>query len=136
MIRSMRGAVPALLLVLAAPAARAQGAAELRVSPSTPVNAPVDARLTSSAPQTAPESATVAQAGPTVRNAAVGVKAPKMQLDPAPAPKPAETRQNEAMMIVGGAALVVGAIIGGTAGTIFMVGGAGVGLYGLYKYLE
>jgi hypothetical protein len=39
-------------------------------------------------------------------------------------------------MIVGGASLLVGAIIGGDAGTVFMVGGAVVGLYGLYKYLQ
>jgi hypothetical protein len=39
-------------------------------------------------------------------------------------------------MIVGGAAFVAGAIIGDTAGTLFMVGGAAVGLYGLYQYLQ
>ena len=40
------------------------------------------------------------------------------------------------LMIVGGAAFVAGAIIGDTAGTLFMVGGAAVGLYGLYQYLQ
>ena len=44
--------------------------------------------------------------------------------------------QSRAMMIVGGAALVVGAIIGDTPGTILMVGGAIVGLVGLYNYLQ
>ncbi len=44
--------------------------------------------------------------------------------------------QNEAMMIVGGAAILVGAIVGGDAGDVFMIGGAIVGLYGLYKYLQ
>ena len=39
-------------------------------------------------------------------------------------------------MIVGGAAFLAGAIIGGDAGTIIMVGGAAVGLYGLYLYLQ
>jgi hypothetical protein len=39
-------------------------------------------------------------------------------------------------MIVGGAALLVGAVIGGNAGTIIMVGGGVVGLYGLYKFLQ
>lgn len=42
----------------------------------------------------------------------------------------------EALMIVGGAAFVAGLIIGGDAGTIVMLGGAGVGLYGLYLYLQ
>ena len=40
-----------------------------------------------------------------------------------------------ALMIVGGAALVVGAVIGDDAGTIVMLGGAGIGLYGLYLFL-
>ena len=44
--------------------------------------------------------------------------------------------QDKAMMVVGVAALVAGAIIGGTAGTVVMVGGAVVGLMGLYNYLQ
>jgi hypothetical protein len=44
--------------------------------------------------------------------------------------------QARAMMIVGAAALVTGAIIGDTPGTIIMVGGAVVGLVGLYDYLQ
>jgi hypothetical protein len=44
--------------------------------------------------------------------------------------------QDKAMMVVGVAALVAGAIIGGAPGTIVMVGGAVVGLVGLYNYLQ
>jgi hypothetical protein len=44
--------------------------------------------------------------------------------------------QPMAMMVVGGAALLVGAIIGDTPGTIFMIGGAVIGLVGLYEYLQ
>ena len=44
-------------------------------------------------------------------------------------------RKSVALMIVGGAALVVGAVIGDDAGTIVMLGGAGIGLYGLYMFL-
>jgi hypothetical protein len=44
--------------------------------------------------------------------------------------------QSRAMMIVGGAALITGAIIGGDPGTIVMVGGAVIGLIGLYDYLQ
>ena len=76
-----------------------------------------------------------AAAGPTVARAAVGVRAAAVAPAKTP-PKFAETRRNTAMMIVGGAALIVGAIIDKPAGTIIMLGGAGVGLYGLYKYLE
>ncbi len=39
------------------------------------------------------------------------------------------------LMIFGGAALVTGLIIGDNAGTVIAVGGAIVGLYGLYVYL-
>jgi len=44
--------------------------------------------------------------------------------------------QPVALMIVGGAAIVIGAVIGGDAGTIFMIGGAVAGLIGLYQYLQ
>lgn len=43
--------------------------------------------------------------------------------------------QSKVLMIVGGAAILVGAIAGDDAGTILIVGGAGFGLYGLYLYL-
>jgi hypothetical protein len=39
-------------------------------------------------------------------------------------------------MIVGGAGLLAGLIIGGDAGTALAVGGAVIGLYGLYLYLQ
>ena len=51
-------------------------------------------------------------------------------------PGQARESQNVAMMIVGGAALVVGSVIGGDAGTLMMVGGGVVGLVGLYRYLQ
>ena len=41
-----------------------------------------------------------------------------------------------AMMVVGLAALIVGGIVHGTPGTIIMVGGALIGLKGLYDYLQ
>jgi hypothetical protein len=43
---------------------------------------------------------------------------------------------SQTLMIVGGAAFLAGAIIGDDAGTVMMVAGAGVGLYGLYLYLR
>jgi hypothetical protein len=39
-------------------------------------------------------------------------------------------------MIVGGAAIITGALIGDDAGTVIIIGGAGVGLYGLYLFLR
>ncbi|HEX3868485.1 MAG TPA: hypothetical protein VHV78_17095 [Gemmatimonadaceae bacterium] len=44
--------------------------------------------------------------------------------------------QSAAMMIVGGAGLLVGGIIGGRSGAFIMVGGALVGLLGLWDYLK
>jgi hypothetical protein len=41
-----------------------------------------------------------------------------------------------ALMIVGGAALIAGLLIGGGAGTAIAIGGAVVGLYGLFLYLR
>jgi len=39
-------------------------------------------------------------------------------------------------MAAGGAALLVGLIIADDAGTLLAVGGAVVGLYGLFRFLE
>jgi hypothetical protein len=44
--------------------------------------------------------------------------------------------QNIALMAVGAAGLITGLIIGKGAGTVIAVGGAVVGLYGLYQYLQ
>jgi hypothetical protein len=46
------------------------------------------------------------------------------------------TPENKALMIVGGAGILVGAIVGGHAGTAIMVGGGVVGLVGLWNYLK
>lgn len=128
MTRTMRLALPALLLAAAGSVASAQGATADAATTKTETPA------VNTAPVTAPEVKAV-NSGPTAASATVGVK---RSTDPAPAPAPrfAETRQNQALMIVGFGALIAGAVIGGDAGTIIMIGGAGVGLYGLYKYLE
>lgn len=39
-------------------------------------------------------------------------------------------------MVVGVGAMIAGALITGTAGTIIIIGGAAMALYGLYNYLE
>lgn len=79
----------------------------------------------------------VQHVGPTRDALAVGAHA-SMSATTAPAPvrSGAGVGQPEAMMIVGGAAILVGAVVGGDAGDIFMIGGAIVGLVGLYKYLQ
>jgi hypothetical protein len=47
-----------------------------------------------------------------------------------------EGGHNPAMMVVGGAAMIVGAVVGGTAGTIVMIGGGILGLVGLWNYMQ
>lgn len=46
------------------------------------------------------------------------------------------TAENKALMIVGGSGILIGAIVGGRAGTAIMVGGSLVGLVGLWNYLK
>ena len=53
------------------------------------------------------------------------------------APAPQMTRSSaSAMMVVGLAGMVAGAVIGDDAGTVLMLAGAGVGLLGLYNYMR
>ena len=76
-------------------------------------------------------------AGPTVAASVVGIKA---STTTAPKPVAAENNlgagRNVALMVVGGAALIIGAIIGGTPGVLIAVGGAAIGLYGLYNFVQ
>ena len=44
------------------------------------------------------------------------------------------SRQGQTLMIVGGVGFLAGLIIGDDAGTALAIGGAVVGLYGLYKW--
>jgi hypothetical protein len=78
-----------------------------------------------------------APVGPTAERSVAGIRVDaRATAQPAPAAAVARVGRNPAMMIVGGAALIVGAVIGGDAGTIVMVGGALVGLVGLWNYLR
>ena len=81
-----------------------------------------------------------AAAGPTVQSAMVGIRTSPTVDASSRALQRRGTRPNMgrdvAFMAVGGAAIVAGAIIGDDAGTVFMVGGAVLLLYGLYQYLQ
>ncbi|HEX7978989.1 MAG TPA: hypothetical protein VF461_10330 [Gemmatimonadaceae bacterium] len=77
--------------------------------------------------------------GPTMTAATVGVRpteTKELQLNAAAAPRRAGYGQPVALMVVGGAAVLTGLIIGGDAGTVIAVGGAVAGLVGLYQYLQ
>ena len=92
------------------------------------------------APRTPPAdvAAPAHPAGPTMDAASVAVRQPVTSETRAPnAPaRRAGYGQPVALMVVGGAALLAGLIISGGAGTAIAVGGAVVGLYGLYEYLQ
>lgn len=123
----LRRLAPLALVALAAiTLPRATRAQEL----ATPAVAPATATPTASA-QPAP-------AGPTMDGATVALKrqASEQSLKPPVVMASQRTDKATALMIVGGAAFLVGAIINDDAGTIIMVGGAAVGLYGLYLYLQ
>jgi hypothetical protein len=124
-------ALAALLLCFAAVPAAAQQA----LAPHTP---PADVASLAPAPSEGPAADSVRVAGPTVDAARVGVSEPRSQdlKITTAAPRRAGYGQPVALMVVGGAALLTGLIIGGDAGTVIAVGGALVGLYGLYEFLQ
>ena len=73
-------------------------------------------------------------------NLRAGVRAP-VERDAVQTPAAITAQQGgfthaQVLMIVGGAALLTGALIGDDAGTIIMIGGAGIGLWGLYLFLQ
>jgi hypothetical protein len=77
-------------------------------------------------------------AGPTLEAASVAARpaeTKQLTLNSAAAPSRGHG-QPFALMVVGGAAVLTGVIIGDDVGTVIAVGGALVGLYGLYEYLK
>jgi hypothetical protein len=78
--------------------------------------------------------------GPTLQAAAVGFRLNEAKVDASTKVTAAPIRrgagQDVALMVVGVGAMIAGALIGDTAGTIIIIGGAGMALYGLYNYLE
>jgi hypothetical protein len=118
---------------LALPFALALGLASMAVA------RPAAAQSISLAPS--PEPAAVAApvaeptTGPTLAAATVAVRHAEAPVPATPARR-AGYGQPVALMVVGGAAILTGLIIGDDAGTAIAVGGAVVGLIGLYQYLQ
>jgi hypothetical protein len=81
-------------------------------------------------------AAAPAPAGPTIQAASVAVRHQVSDAKAAPMPSNQNQGQATALMIVGGAAVLTGLIIGSGAGYAISVGGAVVGLIGLYQYLQ
>jgi hypothetical protein len=89
----------------------------------------------------AQQSKQISTKGPTLQSAAVGfsVKEAKVDASTKVTAAPIVRRhqgQDVAFMAVGVGAMIAGALIGDTAGTIIIIGGAGLALIGLYHYLE
>ena len=133
--------------VWAAAAALCTAAAVMPLRAAHAQIAATDSTVTSvsAAPTPAAESQAPAVAGPTLASASVAVRAASLEpqhlaaaATPSNALPAAQGGQGKpkTLMIVGGAAFLAGALIGDTAGTAIMIGGAGVGLYGLYLYLQ
>ncbi len=139
MHRPIRFLALTLVAALALPLAAQQNA-----SPAMSDSASV--ALTAAVPAlaaTAPQSLVYQQAAATgapLAGLRAGVHAPRAAAPDraamAAAASHANLGQSRAMMAVGAAGIIVGAIIGGTPGTVIMVGGALVGLKGLYDYLQ
>jgi hypothetical protein len=128
-------AVVSFLLVVAAGSLHAQGVAPTAVADSIAATVPApDSARTAAVAMTTQRDVT----GATLTGLRAGVHAretarPNQQVRFA---RTTSKNQAQAMMIVGVAALIAGAIIGDTPGTIIMVGGTVVGLIGLYEYLQ
>jgi hypothetical protein len=107
---------------------------------STPVNVPVNTAANAAvfaAPIALPAApATTSRAPLAGFQAAAHAPVTATSFAPMAAPARANLGQSRALMIVGAVALVTGAVIGGDPGTLIMVGGAIIGLYGLYEYLQ
>ena len=139
-MKSARSVFAGLLaLALLAPAARAQSADSTQNAAAS--LSPAGTQAVKAVPQQAEQAespAARAAQGPTLDAATVGIRPaqPGATVLPASAQQQGGFGRSETLMIVGGAAFVAGLIIGDDAGTIVMVSGAAIGLYGLYLYLQ
>ncbi|HJU90671.1 MAG TPA: hypothetical protein VJ672_14870 [Gemmatimonadaceae bacterium] len=86
----------------------------------------------------AQELATAQAAGPTLAAASVGFRPTLHEASPDEAllQRRGGLSSGQKLMILGGATFLVGALVGDDAGTVIMVGGAVIGLYGLYLWLN
>jgi len=128
---AFHAALAGLALCLSAVPASAQQS----LAPRTPA---ADVAAPTAVVVAGPTVDTARVAGPTLDAARVAASEPtshELKITTAAARR-AGYGQPVALMVVGGAALLTGLIISGDAGTVIAVGGALVGLYGLYEYLQ
>ena len=118
------------VFIFAAPLA-AQHAEPDAMAPSA-----VPATVSAPAAETVPVAAPAMSLAPTRDNGVVGVRTATTPFTPLARPAAGENSRNTALMIIGGATLLVGAVVGGSAGTIIMITGGAIGLIGLWNYLN
>ncbi|HET6681575.1 MAG TPA: hypothetical protein VFG84_10280 [Gemmatimonadaceae bacterium] len=138
MLRIARSLVVSVVVVgaimLAVPAgAQQQGVAEISAPRATPAPAPTTV--------TAADAATPTVLGPAMSTATAGFRpdaaATTATNEQGPQlPENGNRRKGAIFMIVGGAAMLGGAIVGEEAGAVIMIGGVLMTLYGLYTYLN
>jgi hypothetical protein len=75
-------------------------------------------------------------AGPAIATASVAVRRPVSEARSTAAAAGRASAPGTALMIVGGAAVLTGIVVGGDAGHAISIGGAVIGLIGLYQYLQ
>lgn len=123
------------LLALSAPAElAAQQAEAVGATATVTQTVPADTRAQQPATDSSNVRAATAAVGPVASGVALQMRTTHTN---APAPVPQMSRSNAtAMMVVGLAAVVTGIAVGDDAGTILVLGGAGIGLYGLYKFMQ
>jgi hypothetical protein len=98
------------------------------------LNAPMSAQ--SAAPAGVPNTMGVPSAAAAMGTAYGVTRAAANAKDPVPAPQDASRRRRgKVLMIVGGAALVGGFVIGDNPGAALIIGGSLVFLWGLWNYL-
>jgi hypothetical protein len=84
------------------------------------------------------DSSRVTAAGPRLDAIVTGFRVTEQRMDSIATMqrRGTQTSKSVALMIVGGAAIVLGALIGDDVGLLFMIGGAIALLIGLYRYLQ
>ncbi|MEO8338015.1 MAG: hypothetical protein ABI664_23780 [bacterium] len=114
----------------------ALGAAILFVAPLRAQDASLAAPVSLPVASVVTLPAAPAVSGPTMDAATVAVKNTSETKAAAPAAPGKYYDQGTKLMIIGGAAILTGIVVGSNAGHAISIVGAVVGLYGLYKYLE
>ncbi len=97
----------------------------------------VPVRASSSAPTDAATSTSTGLGGPRATGARVGIDVRADAATAAAQPDDSPTsRRGVRHMIVGGATIIVGGLVGDDAGTAISIAGAALLIYGVYLYLQ